>query len=200
MTSQDVLDEVYYYTQQNIVRKPLRTKFWDQNAMVHTVRTYYDNQNKKKRCWCNFVEKEYVFMNCESVTESEEPAVLICCCWGWWKFCSSMGFRDTLLGPVGLAGLGMDQMVLFFFCDFFWGLGMLKRPEMIVCGDIGLVLLSGLGSRRTHPVGVEGATMARRAPFPLSSIPAYIAQSMKLFVCLVWCVVMCCDVLWCGVR
>ena len=64
---------------------------------------------------------------------------------------------------------------------------MLKRPETIVCGDIGLVLLSGLGTRRTHPVGAEGATMARRAPFPLSSIPAYIEQSMKLYVCLsVW--------------
>ena len=61
---------------------------------------------------------------------------------------------------------------------------MLKMPETIVCGDIGLVLLSGLGSRRTHPVGAEGATMARRAPFPLSSIPAYIDQSMKLTVCL----------------
>ena len=61
---------------------------------------------------------------------------------------------------------------------------MLKMPETIVCGDIGLVLLSGLGSRRTHPVGAEGATMARRAPFPLSSIPAYIDQSMKLIVCL----------------
>ena len=60
---------------------------------------------------------------------------------------------------------------------------MLKMPETIVCGDIGLVLLSGLGSRRTHPVGAEGATMARRAPFPLSSIPAYIDQSMKLIVC-----------------
>ena len=64
---------------------------------------------------------------------------------------------------------------------------MLKRPETIVCGDIGLVLLSGLGSRRTHAVqvGAEGATMARRAPFPLSSIPAYIDQSMKLIVCLI---------------
>ena len=61
---------------------------------------------------------------------------------------------------------------------------MLKMPETIVCGDIGLVLLSGLGSRRTHPVGAEGATMARRAPFPLSSIPAYIDQSMELIVCL----------------
>ena len=60
---------------------------------------------------------------------------------------------------------------------------MLKRPETIVCGDIGLVLLSGLGSRRTHPVGAEGATMAQRAPFPLSSIPAYIDQSMKLILC-----------------
>ncbi len=55
----------------------------------------------------------------------------------------------------------------------------------MLCGDIGLVVLSGLGSRRTHPVGVEGATMARRVPFPPSSIPAYIEQSMKLFVCLV---------------
>ena len=61
---------------------------------------------------------------------------------------------------------------------------MLKRPETIVCGDNGLVLLSGLGSRRTHPVGAEGTTMARRAPFPLIRIPAYIDQSMKLFVCL----------------
>ena len=60
---------------------------------------------------------------------------------------------------------------------------MLKMPETIVCGDIGVVLLSGLGIRRTHPVGAEGATMARRAPFPLSSIPAYIDQSMKLIVC-----------------
>ncbi len=41
---------------------------------------------------------------------------------------------------------------------------------------------SCLGSRRTHPVGVEGATMARKAPFPPSSIPAYIEQPMKLFV------------------
>ena len=61
---------------------------------------------------------------------------------------------------------------------------MLKMPETIVCGNICLVLLSGLGSRRTHPVGAEGARMARRAPFPLSSIPAYVDQSMKLIVCL----------------
>ncbi len=54
------------------------------------------------------------------------------CCWVWWKFCSSMAFRETLLDTVGLAGLGMDLMVLFFFCDFFWGMGMLKRPETIV--------------------------------------------------------------------
>jgi hypothetical protein len=106
------------------------------------------------------------------------------CCWGWWKFCSSLAFRDTLLGTVGLADLGMDLKVLYFFCDFFWGLGMLKRPELLVCGDIGLVVLSCVGSRRTHPVGVEGATMARRAPFSLSSIPAYVDQSMNLFVCL----------------
>ena len=60
---------------------------------------------------------------------------------------------------------------------------MLKMPDTIVCGDIDLVLLSGLGSCQTHPVGAEGATMARRAPFPLSSIPAYNDQSMKLIVC-----------------
>jgi hypothetical protein len=59
---------------------------------------------------------------------------------------------------------------------------MLKMPETIVCVDIGSALLSGLGSRRTHPVGAEGATMARRAPFPLSGIPAYIDQSMRLIV------------------
>ncbi len=65
------------------------------------------------------------------------------CCWGWWKFYSSMAFRDMLLGTVGLAGLGADLMVLFFFCDFFWGLGTLK---WLLCGDIGLVVLYCLGS------------------------------------------------------
>ena len=30
-----------------------------------------------------------------------------------------LAIRDTLLGTVGLADLGMDLMVLFFFCDFF---------------------------------------------------------------------------------
>ncbi len=43
------------------------------------------------------------------------------CYWGWWNFCSSLTFRDTLLRSVGLAGLGTDSMVMFFFCDFFWG-------------------------------------------------------------------------------
>jgi hypothetical protein len=60
---------------------------------------------------------------------------------------------------------------------------------------IRLVGLKGMALRKpkavddgeTHPVqiGVEGATtatMARRAPFPPSSILAYIEQSMKLFV------------------
>jgi hypothetical protein len=59
---------------------------------------------------------------------------------------------------------------------------MLKDLKLSLCGDIGLptVVLSGLGSRRTHPYGVEGASMARTAPFPLSSIPAYIEHSMKV--------------------
>jgi hypothetical protein len=30
-----------------------------------------------------------------------------------------MAFQDTLLGTVGLAGLGTDQVVLIFFCNFF---------------------------------------------------------------------------------
>jgi hypothetical protein len=92
-----------------------------------------------------------------------------------------MAFRDTLLGAVGLAGLGMYLIVLFFLCDFFSGLDMLKTP---LCGLVhnGLVVLSGLGSRRTHPVGVQGATMVQRAPFPPISIPAYSEQSMKLLL------------------
>ncbi len=40
------------------------------------------------------------------------------------------------------------------------------------------------GKPSNSPRGAEGATMARRVPFPPSSIPAYIEQSMKLFVCL----------------
>ncbi len=52
------------------------------------------------------------------------------CCWGCWKFC--MAFRDNLNRGCGLPGLGTDLMVLFYFCDFFWRLGMLKRPETIV--------------------------------------------------------------------
>ncbi len=45
---------------------------------------------------------------------------------------------------------------------------------------------SCLRSRWTHPVGVDaldGATMARMAPFPPSSMPVYIEQSMRLFGC-----------------
>jgi hypothetical protein len=94
------------------------------------------------------------------------------------------GFRDTLLGTIRLAGLGMDLMVLFFFCDFFWGLGVLKRPETIVVWRHWFGRSLRPGKPSNSPRCVEGATMARRAPFPLSSIPAYIEQSMKLFVCL----------------
>jgi hypothetical protein len=92
------------------------------------------------------------------------------------------GFRDTLLGTIRLAGLGMDLMVLFFFCDFFWGLGVLKRPETIVVWRHWFGRSLRPGKPSNSPRCVEGATMARRAPFPLSSIPAYIEQSMKLFV------------------
>jgi hypothetical protein len=92
------------------------------------------------------------------------------------------------LDIVGLAGLETDLMVLYFFCDFFRGMRVAKGPKRALRGgDVGLVLLSGLGSRRIHqdPVGVdsltvEGATTARWALFPLCSIPAYIVHSMKL--------------------
>ena len=61
----------------------------------------------------------------------------------------------NLLEIVGLAVSGMDLMVLFFFCDFFRGLGISKGLNRSLCGDIGLVILAGLGSRRTHPRGAE---------------------------------------------
>ena len=61
---------------------------------------------------------------------------------------------------------------------------MLKRPEMIVLWRHWFGRSLRPRSHRTHPVSVEGATMARRVPFPPSSIPAYIEQSMKLIVCL----------------
>ncbi len=127
--------------------------------------------------------------------------LLTACCWGWWKFCSSMAFRDTLLGTVGQCRLGwlrdgsvgaIEVGILLLRLLLRAGLKrpetMMKSPETVVVwrvtGDIGLVVLSG---RRTHPVGGEGTTimMARRAPFPLSSIPAYIEQSIKLFVCII---------------
>ncbi len=91
------------------------------------------------------------------------------CCWGWWKFCLSMAFRDTLLDTVGLAGLGMDLMVLFFFCDFFWGMGMLKRPETIVVWQhwVGCSLLPGKLSNSPqwhggHHNGTEGAIFSKQ--------------------------------------
>ena len=102
------------------------------------------------------------------------------CCWGWWKFCSSLAFQDTLLGTVGLADLEMDQMVLFFFCDFLWGLGMLKRPETIVLWRHWFGRSLRPGKPSNSPRGAEDATMVRRAPFPLSSLPASIEHSIKL--------------------
>ena len=68
------------------------------------------------------------------------------------KVLLGFGFSGPLPEIVCLADLGMDQMVLFFFCDFSLVLGMLKGLNRSLCGDVGLVILSGLGSRRTHPV------------------------------------------------
>ncbi len=65
---------------------------------------------------------------------------------------------------------------------------MLKRPEIMPETIVvwrhwfGRSLRPGKPSN--SPRGAEGAAMARRVPFPPSSIPAYIEQSMKLFVCM----------------
>ena len=64
---------------------------------------------------------------------------------------------------------GSDGAILLL--RFLLRVGYVEKPIVSFCGDIGLVLLSGLGSRRTHPVGAEGATMARRAPFPTKRYP-----------------------------
>ncbi len=65
---------------------------------------------------------------------------------------------------------------------------MLKRPETILVWRHWFGRSLRPGKPSNSPRGAEGATtaMARRArvPFPPSSIPAYIEQSMKLFVCL----------------
>jgi hypothetical protein len=66
-----------------------------------------------------------------------------------------MAFGDTLLGTVGLAVLGTELMVLFFFCDFFSGLGVMKRPETIVVLRywFGCSLRPGKPSNSVHAVG-----------------------------------------------
>ena len=61
---------------------------------------------------------------------------------------------------------------------------MLKRPETIVVWRHWFGRSLRPGKPSNSPRGAEGAAMARRVPFPPSSIPAYIEQSMKLFVCL----------------
>jgi hypothetical protein len=68
---------------------------------------------------------------------------------------------------------------------------MLKRPEAIVVWQHSfgrsLCRVSGLGSSGTHPDSVEGDTMARRVPFPLSNILVYMDswsnQRSHLCVC-----------------
>ena len=60
---------------------------------------------------------------------------------------------------------------------------MLKRPETIGVWRHWFGRSLRPGKPSNSPRGAEGAAMARRVPFPPSSIPAYIEQSMKLFVC-----------------
>ena len=62
----------------------------------------------------------------------------------------SLGTR--LPGIVGSADSGMHPTALFFsFRDFFRGSGMLRGLNRSLVGDIGSVVLSGPGSRPTHP-------------------------------------------------
>ena len=58
----------------------------------------------------------FVWFKVEAVVVVDESCARV------WPF----GSRDTLLEIVGLADSGMDLMVLFYFCNFFRGLGMLK--------------------------------------------------------------------------
>ena len=95
------------------------------------------------------------------------------------EFClSGHAARDCLLGWFRD---GSDCAILLL--RVFWGLGMLKRPETIVVWRhcFGRSLRPGKPSN--SPRGAEGATMARRVPFPPSSIPAYIEKSKKT-ICL----------------
>ena len=47
-----------------------------------------------------------------------------------------------------------------------------EKPETIVLWRHWFGRSLRPGSRRTHPVGAEGATMARRAPFPTKRYPS----------------------------
>ena len=57
---------------------------------------------------------------------------------------------------------------------------MLKRPETIVLWRHWFGRSLRPGKPSNSPRGAEDATMVRRAPFPLSSLPASIENSMKL--------------------
>ena len=76
-------------------------------------------------------------------------------------------------------------MVLFFFSNFFRGLGMLKGLNQSLCGNVWFGRFLRPGNPVNSPSGAEGATMEWRAQFPLSRIPTSIEHSMKLLcVCL----------------
>ena len=97
--------------------------------------------------------------------------------------CSGWAFRETLLEIVGLADSGIDPMVLFFFCDFFRGLapvGYVERLEPILVWRHWFGHSPRSGKQSNSPSGAEGATMARRVPFPRRRIPASIEHSMTL--------------------
>ena len=76
--------------------------------------------------------------------------------------------------------LRCGRMMLVFSCDFFWWSGLLEYWLRSLFGGIVLVVLSGLESRRTHPVCLCVCVHAQVAWYPRSSLPAFIVRSVKL--------------------
>jgi len=69
--------------------------------------------------------------------------------------------------------------------EFFWWSGLLDFWSRSLFEGIGLVVLSSLGSRQTHPVCVRVRVHAQVAWYPWGSIPALIGNSVKLLCLLI---------------
>ena len=97
-------------------------------------------------------------------------------------------------GTVGLAGLGMDQMVLFFCCDFFWGLAMLKRSDVLWRHWFGRSLRPGKPSNSPRWCGgrhdgAEGAISTKQntclhwAVSEANSLSALVLFTLDIHIC-----------------